>query len=395
MKPLPVPIHLQDDFKSCGNACAQMIMKFLDQGTPPRLQNSFVPTSPTRVPWHTTPDQLCDMLNQFRPAGVPAYAVTIAADAVAAMEVAIANVDNTNGPRCPVVALTSFGSHWEVVHGFTKDGGSTNPIVHARNPLPDRTLLFPNPPHASGPPPHTDTDTCAVQNIVSAGSATPADEVVAWTTWLSTYFTACGINTPPWKNHFVVVAPALPRARRVAPPHAIPGRTPPVPDTPLISGTRASDSAVKWITSSELVKQGAWSESVQGLSIDVEYRSVLVHRLDDQEPFYLVALTTDRNLGVLVGVSAHDGAFQFSRLNPPRELVDGLFTLDEVRTAFDSAGRNSVRLVWAPVKETFFSPYFPLVEFTTPDGARSYVRIYDRQRFEAVTLPGSSGSTGA
>ena len=383
MNPLGVAVHLQDDQVKCGNACAQMIARFLKPAAPIHQQVDFTSASAPVPPWDSSPDQLCDMLNQFRPASVPAYVVTAAGTPQEAMAVARANVDGLAGPRCPVAALTIHGGHWEVVHGFS--GLQAAPTLHVRNPLPERDLLFQGP-----PPPHADNDTCNTENIVAAGSTVPADEVVAWTTWIGSYFTVCTFEPPPWKGSYVVVAPKLPRKTKPPLPLVhLPLKRPRMTELPLLPSQLAAEFARAGLIKSGVLDDAAWRDSVQSVPVDAAERSVLVHRLDGQDPYYLVPLMDDKDLGTLVGVSAVDGEFLFSRLNPPRALVDTLFTLDEVARQVAPGGQYTTRLVWTPVRESFFSPYFPLVEFSDASGPRFYVRVFDRKRFDSLTTPGA------
>jgi hypothetical protein len=376
MNPLIVAIHLQDDDVSCGLTCAQMVARFF--AAPIHQQTEFISATPNLPDWNTSPDQLCDMLNQFRPAAVPPYVVFAELDPITAMDHAIAGVDNPSGVRCPVAAATFEGGHWEVVTGFT-DSANPNPMVHARNPLPERTLLFPNTP----PPPHADNDQCDVFNITQ-GSSTggiPADEAVAWNRWIGHYFTPAAFDPPRFNGHHIVVAPGpAPKKKppRPRPPHR---RVRAVTGLPLLPLHLVTEFAVAGLMKTGLLERSGWRESVPAVPPGFVQPSLLVTPLEEDDPFVLVSLPTDKDRGTLVGVNATTGEFLFARLNPSRQLLDSLFApQDELKKRFDDRGLYKTRVVWTPARESFFSPYFPFMEFAGADGQKFYVRLFDRER---------------
>ena len=102
-------------------------------------------------------------------------------------------------------------------------------------------------------------------------------------------------------------------------------------------------------------------------------------RINRPGSYVLAVLVSQTGGGCIVGVDAESGEFLFSRLNPSDRIVRSLTQpVDSVVSAVDPKGHNA-RIVWAPTRNTFYSPYFPLVEFIDAAGRTRYVRLFDGQ----------------
>jgi hypothetical protein len=358
LTPLTVAIHLQDDPHACGRACAQMIARFL---TGKLTQQGGMSTAVAPLPpWTTTPDQLADLLNRNNPAGSPEYAVHTAADADTAMNIAISSVDHQPGKRWPVAALIGGGRHWEVVHGFTtgKKGGLT---VHARNPLPDRDSVEPQPLSA-----HADTDQCGFFNDKGGGDL--EDEAVAWDTWKQHYFLQCLFAPPRWCGKFIIVAPraeSIRITRRSIPDLKHPGQ-------PIADARAASDVSLARLDDSGLLEIPYWNAALADMPPGIAYRSARIEYLEHPGAYYLVANTKPNEGGALTAIDEETGHLLWAKLNPPLNVLKSLF-----------APRPDGRLVWVACRESFYSPMIPFVEVLM-NGSAHYVRLFDRKSFATL-----------
>ena len=382
MNPVSVPIHLQDEFGLCGQACAQMTTRVLSAALHP--QSDFGPSTPKVPGWFTTPDQLRELVNRFLPQSALTYKVWPKTGLVAAMNRAYAAVDRPSGVRYPALALTNDGDHWEVVHGFTY-GTRVNPMVHVRNPAPDRVNLL----KPVVPGPHLDTDDCNTFNI---GWGALEDEAWEWTDWTGK-FTKCQQSNAPWQNKYVVLAPSVPaRKMKRAGTKKSGAKKHAAPLGPLtgVDRSRIGGHAIQVLRQSGLLAYPWWRDSLAEVQDDP--RVLLVAGLGDrdkgdrhQTPYGLVALTGANGRGALVGLDAATGELRFARLNPAPQLVESLFKpMDTLVPAWRRARPSyTVRIVWRSARESFFSPFFPFAEFSDRRGPRFYVRLVDGMRFDA------------
>jgi uncharacterized protein (DUF2237 family) len=185
---LEVPIHLQDDSDSCGQACAQMVLRFLDQQI--FQQSDLDSKRPAYWDPGTTPDQLQDIINRNgQEAGYSVLVTASQGEALGALEASLV-------AGAPSIALVNLGQHWVVIRGITRRG-STGGVVHIRNPMPPIDIvseLFA----------HADEDDCA--DLDFEGHDEDSDEAVSLREWQRTFFTTCQILKPArWKDRYVVV----------------------------------------------------------------------------------------------------------------------------------------------------------------------------------------------
>ena len=117
------------------------------------------------------------------------------------------------------------------------------------------------------------------------------------------------------------------------------------------------------------------------------YRTREIVRLDVGGAYILVALM-DSGGGALVGVDASDGRFLWARLHPSARIADSIYKPVTPLRPPEIPGDVPVtsRVVWTPSKESFFSPYFPFVEFKRDDGPPLYVRMFDEKVFPTLTI---------
>ena len=185
---LEVRIHLQDDSDSCGQACAQMVLRFLDQQM---FQQSDL-DSKRPAYWNpgTTPDQLQDMINANGQEGGYSVAVTGSqSEALGALEASLV-------AGAPSIALVNLGQHWVVIRGITRRGNNRG-VVHIRNPMPPIDIV-------SEVFAHADQDDCVDLDFPSHDE--DSDDAVSLREWLRTFFTICQIPKPArWNNRYVVV----------------------------------------------------------------------------------------------------------------------------------------------------------------------------------------------
>ena len=361
---IPVDIHLQDDEDKCGQACAQMITRALAAQL--KQQSAFVSSKKTIWSSGSTPGQLADMLNQFGRKGALKYKAFAEED----VDVAIARLKacvNRVGDRYPGVALIHNGDHWEVVHGFTEPTDTANSI-HLRNPLPRRDGL--SPPLIA---PHADGDQCNLENVSSPGGA-PEDEAMTVPEWKADFFGPCLFATPArYHNRFVVVVPDVPLPERRDKPK--PERRTKV--STLLDGLRLTQAAFEGLQRSGLLAEPGWTDALTGVRSDIAQPFLSVQRINRPGSYVLAILMNQIGGGCLVGVDAESGGLLFARLNPPQRIVRSLTQpIDRVVSAVDPHGHNA-RVVWAPARNTFYSPYFPLVEFIDSAGQTKYLRLFD------------------
>lgn len=371
---IPVDIHLQDDEDKCGQACAQMITRVL--AAQMKQQSAFVSGKKTIWSSGSTPDQLADMLNQFGRTGAltyKAFAEEHADDAIARLKACV----NRVGDRYPGVALIHNGDHWEVVHGFTEPTDTANSI-HLRNPLPRRDGL--TPPVITA---HADGDQCNLENISSPGGA-PEDEAMTVPEWKADFFGRCQFATPArYHNRFVVVVPDVPLPKRRDEPKPEHRK----PASGLLDGLKLTRAAFDGLRRSGLLGEPGWSDALTGVRSDIPQPFLSVQRTNRPGAYVLAVLVNPTGGGCLVGVDADSGEFLFARLNPPDRLVRSLMQpIDRVVSAADPNGHNA-RVIWEPARSTFYSPYFPLVEFVNGAGQTRYVRLFDGKLLNDVRDP--------
>ena len=369
MPGLHVPIHLQDTDELCGPACVQMIARCFG---PPLLTQAALAALATDVrkfvQWSTSPDQLCDMLNDVpRPESAPKarYKVFCEDTATTCTLRAIASIDT----GLPAVVLVTGGDHWVIVSGYTKTG------VRLRNPAPDRKTL------AMGRPvlPHHDGDDgCETLNENNGGrKGKDQDEYVSRQRWQQELL-PCRI-TPPKKfvRKFIVIA-----ADVALPPQPVDLVV--EPPAEAIREQDVASFAIRGLEASGLIEEEGWLKVLKGIE-QARAKGPLLVRQTNGQSYYLVGF--DGAAGIVVaGIDARSGELLWAKLNPTPALLRSLFS------GLPSPGDDSLiaEAVWTPTRETFFSPFFPLVRFrnkSEPDRPDTYVCLYDGRPYTFESGP--------
>lgn len=365
MPPLDIEVHLQNNEAACGQACAQMVVRFVEGTLFP--QQSYQAPSLAMGGWATTPDQLADMLNQRLP-GNARYGVR-----KLNLWNAMGTLRGAIQQGKPAVAMTHRGAHWVVIRGFSR-GQSGSTTVHFWDPVP---VLAPSNPNQPPPaiPTHSATDQCFGRNFELAG----ADELATWSDWTYQFKQCTSTPQNPWAGFFVVVVPDS-----VGPvtPEPIPILSPPPAGGPGITADRAVPVAYRSLIQAGLSALPNWAETINTVRADLG-QAIRIERLDREGAYYLVSLPTPGTRGVLAGIDAYTGELLFARLHPSKTTLKRVFVpLEELRASLPPNAAIS-RLAWAPSEVTACSPYEPLAEISVPgDMAPQYLRVSDRQLFK-------------
>ena len=363
---LDVEVHLQNHEDSCGQACAQMLVRFLTSTLRP--QQSYKSPNTELAGWTTNPEQLADMVNQRLAAG-DQYAVRHA-PGNAGFDSAMAYARAAIAANKPAIAMTIGGEHWILIRGFTPSGPASF-TVHFWDPVPVLAPTVPNHP-APRPPNHAAADQCYGLNFEISG----ADECATWADW-KVQFRQCAPKSGLWSNQFVMIVPAS-----IAAPPPVAIAVAPIqqqPQTgPLLSLDRAAPLALHGLAQAGLMNRSNWAETIARVS-NVS-GTLRIDRLDENTSYFLVGLRTEGNHGILAGVDARTGELLFARLHPSRASVERLFTpLSALTDALPAGTTFSGRFVWAPNEATDYSRYQPLAELVSPQIAPRYLRLTDKQ----------------
>lgn len=362
---LDVPVHLQNDFNNCGEACAQMVIGFLT-GTPPASQDRLARAKGGDPNWFTSPQDLCAMIN----AGVATtdaagrvgpYVVHAKSSHADAMNYAL-TVLRQQLP-IPVVALVQGDSHWVVFQGMTF--GTASGVLF-RDPTPDRSSFrLPNlDDHSAG-------DECSLFDQQATPQA--KGEFVHCSEWARLFRPA---RHAPVQDMFVMLGPEVPAIEDLYSCSAVVESQAVVP---LSSPSHVANAVTAGMIALGLdVERPPTAQLAKPLQ-EAAHATRFVESVDPSTPSYLLAPLLDAD-GEPRGAVVLDMAGRLVRGRPlPAAYVRALFGIPPA-----SAGSSDDRLIWGRYRETFESPFFPLVESVT-NGQRNYTRLLDGQRFTSLT----------
>ena len=267
-------------------------------------------------------------------------------------------------PRSPVVALVASGDHWSVVQGFSS--GTEGTMVYFRDPTP---VLDGRIAHAAG-------DVCVGQDAdlsgLEGGEATPCDK------WKASNFLASR-HAPETK--FVMLGPSAAKldSLKFRCQVARADRRPRGDQHRDAGGL--IDGALEQFATFGMLAVGEWGQ-VRRKSDEIMRRSArTVESMDGSLSYALAPLFIQaRRVGALA-VDNASGDLLRTRLGLPERQMRYLF--DGGPLVPESHMRIKHRLIFGQFKETFFSPFFPLVEFS--GGDHRFYRGFDDRFFDTLT----------
>jgi hypothetical protein len=372
MAPLSVAVHLQNDFDNCGEACAQMVIAFLTQ-TVTTSQDGLAQFKVTHEKgWFTSPGDLCAMINagtEEIASGLPQYHVHAMKTRTDAMNYALTVL--LSSEPVPVVALVDGDAHWVVLTGATS---GRLPAILFRDPQPPRDTHV-----SSGIDAHAKRDQCRRWDLefldeTAAGEAEFRD-CSSWSAWFN------GAKRAPVARRFVVLGPEVSSVKKLF-------TCPSAPLVPLLAGDTPTafpaasfaDAITRGLESRGLLAFQSWAR-LAGQDDGRLRRSARLVRVVDEGPvsaYYLLPLfDPDGRPAGAVGLDAQTGELLWGRLGLAEDYLVRLFI--EPIPADDN-----VQWVWGVFRETFESPFFPLVRSGPVDQLR-YWRALDRRTLPTLT----------
>jgi hypothetical protein len=346
-----VPIHLQNDADNCGEACAQMVIGFLT-GHVPASQDVLAQVKTGAFPlWATAPDQLCAMINHHVGNGTAPYVTHTFTVLAAAMNYALA-VLQTN---VPVVVLIEGDAHWVVLRGTT--GGRHTGVVF-RDPTPARKEI----PEiaATQVDVHSALDECASFDVEFGR---PGGEFATCDHWPGIFRIA---RRAPVANLFVVLGPSIAHTPAV---FSCADTGPGGGSSPF---TRAAlpQAVEAGLEDLGLLSHEFWAALIGNRRQDVVSRSRLIRAdansgVSDYDLCPLVDGAGRARAAAMV--SAVSGRLLRARALPERYLQDLFFD-----AGLSPETSDTVRWFWGLYRETFESPFFPLVASVPEAGPRYY-----------------------
>lgn len=356
---LNVPIHLQDDPDTCGEACAQMVVRTIVQRLVDQDVFDAIQDGADRG-WATAPMQLCAMINSQLPGDMPPFSPRLTKGTAAGRQQAMDYVHAAvTRARVPVVALF-YGnldgqSHWSVVRGITSPAAGA--VIHFRDPIPVRD---------AGAPPHADADDCPTADAVTSGQM---DEWVTCHAWAKSKFRP-STSVPGHESlrRFVVVGPPV---DVVANAYRCPARIVARAARP-IEPNRLPALIERGLDEFGLRELPEWEFTPR---LSAEQARLVWSLADEEEAYYLAAIRDDRRIVGVAQVDAFTGELHAARQGLPQRYLRRLFEEPE------SGIPGAQRLVWQAHPASFQSPYFPLAQMDA--GQTRFRRVYDQRE---VTL---------